>query len=395
MNSISTNEDAVIKKAFSWWKIWLAIFLGLSIASWMMYKSLTKQQFIPVEKGKGDYIWIGHNKTNTPNLSIISDFKKSTSGNFKIETLSDTLTSIEWTSTSFYWLLGAIVCMIGRDLFYMIRVRILTKKSLTWKGSFNVIMLWEFASALSPGVMSGATVAMFIMNREKVPLGTSTAIVIITAFMDNLFYVLMIPFVFLFIDQETLFPVNFNGSEGVKWIFWIGFMIKILLCLFLFSSIFLFPKLISRFLSGLFSLPFLKRWQANAIKTSTEIEIASKEFKNEPRSFWFKSFFATVCSWTSRYLVINCILNAFLGLSLLENIQILGKQLVLWLLMMISPTPGGSGVAEYAFGELLSTFSSSAILIASLAILWRLVSYFPYLFIGAILLPRWLKKSKM
>ena len=59
--------------------------------------------------------------------------------------------------------------------------------------------------------------------------------------------------------------------------------------------------------------------------------------------------------------------------------------------MMVSPTPGGSGVAEYAFGELLASFSASAILIVGLAILWRLVSYFPYLFIGAFILPRWLK----
>ena len=62
--------------------------------------------------------------------------------------------------------------------------------------------------------------------------------------------------------------------------------------------------------------------------------------------------------------------------------------------MMVSPTPGGSGVAEYAFGELLASFSTSAILIVGLAILWRLISYFPYLFIGAFILPRWLKSDK-
>jgi uncharacterized protein (TIRG00374 family) len=60
--------------------------------------------------------------------------------------------------------------------------------------------------------------------------------------------------------------------------------------------------------------------------------------------------------------------------------------------MRVSPTPGGSGIAEYAFGELLVDFSQSALLLASLAIVWRLMSYFPYLFIGAFLLPRWLKR---
>jgi uncharacterized protein (TIRG00374 family) len=61
--------------------------------------------------------------------------------------------------------------------------------------------------------------------------------------------------------------------------------------------------------------------------------------------------------------------------------------------MLVSPTPGGSGVAEFAFGELLVSFSQSTFLLAALAILWRLISYFPYLFIGAFLLPRWLKRN--
>lgn len=395
MSTLSGNDSSVIKKAFSWWKIWIAIFLGLSIASWMMYRSLNQQQLIPVEQGQGDYIWI---KTSTPsvspNLKNLSEFQPHQGGNYKIETLSDTLSSIEWTKSAFFWLFMAVLFMIGRDFFYILRIRLLTKNELSFKSSFNVIMLWEFASALAPGVISGATVAMFILNREKVALGRSTAIVIITAFMDNLFYVLLIPFVFIFIHQDFLFPSDLTGSTGVQLVFWMAFSIKIILCVFLFSSLFLFPKMTSTFLSFIFSFPFLKKWHSKAIKTSQEIELASQIFKKETFSFWLKTFLVTAGSWISRYLVINCILNAFLNLDVLTNIQILGKQLILWLLMMISPTPGGSGVAEYAFGELMSTFSSSAILIAGLAILWRLISYFPYLFIGAVLLPKWLKSRQ-
>jgi uncharacterized protein (TIRG00374 family) len=392
MTSIPSNDSAVIKKAFSWWKIWAAVFIGLSIASWKMYASLTTIHFMPVKNGTGDYIWKG-NKTNTPNLTSVLEFKKQLAGNYKIETLSDTLASIDWTINAFFWLFGAMMCMVLRDLFYIIRIRILTKKRLTWRQGFNVIMLWEFASALAPGVMSGATVAMFILNREKVPLGRSTAIVIITAFMDNLFYVILIPVVMIFLNQDYLFPENQTGSSSVQFLFWIAFSIKVILCLFLFASLFLFPQLIAKLITNLFRLPFLKKWKSNALKTSDEIIVASSEFKSEKFSFWFLTFCATAASWISRYLVINCILNAFLNLNLLNNIQILGKQLILWMLMMVSPTPGGSGIAEYAFGELMATFSTSVILIAGLAILWRLISYFPYLFIGAILLPRWLRKS--
>jgi uncharacterized protein (TIRG00374 family) len=272
---------------------------------------------------------------------------------------------------------------------------LLPHKELGWKSGFYVIMLWEFASALSPGVVGGAAVAMFILNREKIALGRSTAIVIVTAMLDNLFYVLMIPLVFLFIDQQDLFPRSTGSDLAVKWVFWIGFSAILSVCLFLFASIFLAPKLASGFLSIVFRLPILKRWRENALQTGKDIEIASAEMSKEPFIYWLKVFGATCGSWISRYLVINTIFQAFLQLGFIDHIMILGKQLVLWLFMLVSPTPGGSGVAEYAFGELLSDFSSSALLLTALAVLWRLISYFPYLFIGAVLLPRWIQKTSI
>jgi uncharacterized protein (TIRG00374 family) len=116
--------------------------------------------------------------------------------------------------------------------------------------------------------------------------------------------------------------------------------------------------------------------------------------RNETFGYWLKVFGFTCASWISRYLVINAILQAFLQLGFVDHILVLGKQLVLWLFMLVSPTPGGSGVAEYAFGELLVPFTQSTLLLAGLAVIWRLISYFPYLFIGAFLLPRWLRKNK-
>jgi len=384
--------DNRFESAFSWWKITLSVVIGLSIATFMMYRSLNKTRYIQVKEGQGSYIYIG--TSNTPDFSNKQLFKQQQNGNFEIDTIGSTLKKIDWTTSSFLWLFAAVLGMVGRDFFYILRIRILTRKQLNWSRSTLVILLWEFASALSPGVVGGAAVAMFILNKEKIPLGRSTAIVIITAFMDNLFYIIMIPFVLIFIDQTSLFPSHIENSQSVQFIFWSGFSVIFVVCLFLFLTLFYLPKLASKFLTLLFSIRFLKKWKTKAVQTGEDLEIASRELKKENSLFWVKTFMATLGSWVCRYLVINFILNAFIQLSFLDNILLLGKQLVLWLFMLISPTPGASGVAEYAFGELLSTFSSSAILIASLAILWRLISYFPYLFIGAIILPKWLRKSK-
>lgn len=339
-------------------------------------------------------MWVDGNHNNKVDLSNKKDFAESPHGTYVIQTVSHSLKTINWTKHTVLWMIGALIFMVGRDFFYMVRIRLLTKNRLAWKAAFYVIMLWEFASALSPGVVGGAAVAMFILNREGVPFGRATAIVIITAFMDNLFYVLMIPLVLLFINHTELISNGTEASLFLAWWFWVGFSIIFFVCLLLYLTIFWYPKLASQFLLFVFKLPFLNKWKVIALEWGKDIETASREFKKETSSYWVKVFLSTFASWISRYLVINAILTAFLNFGFIENIRILGKQLVLWLFMLVSPTPGGSGVAEYAFGELLSDFSSSTLLLAMLALIWRLISYFPYLLIGSLLLPSWIKRTR-
>jgi uncharacterized protein (TIRG00374 family) len=386
------ETPSIIERSFQGWKMWLGISIGVFVAAWMLYSSISATRFIEAENGKGSYRWEDKNHNQYVDLADTKEFIYDTNGTYRKQTVSDALRLIHWTPTSFLWILVALLCVVGRDFFYMLRIRLLTHNELTWKASFYVIMLWEFASALSPGVVGGVAVAMFILNKEKIDLGRSTAIVLITAMMDNLFYVLMIPFVFLFIDSATLFPSHSFGSSSVQFIFWTGFFVFLGLTLFLFTSLFILPSFAKRILGFVFSLPFLNRRKEKVTAIGDNIEKTALLMRKEPFSFWVKVFLATCGSWISRYLVINALLQAFLQLGLLDHIVLLGKQLVLWLLMRVSPTPGGSGIAEYAFGELLVDFSQSALLLASLAIVWRLMSYFPYLFIGAFLLPRWLKR---
>ena len=67
--------------------------------------------------------------------------------------------------------------------------------------------------------------------------------------------------------------------------------------------------------------------------------------------------------------------------------------LILWMVMVVSPTPGGSGISEYAFKEYYSDifYSTSAIIFVTLV--WRIISYYLYLVLGLIIIPNWIKKS--
>lgn len=385
-------KNSTISTTFKSWKIWFAALLGLGFACYMFFSTLSEVHFVKAEED-GTHNWIDYNQNKQVDFSDPKEFQFTVHGTYRQKTNSDFLTEISWGTNTFLFLGLAFLFMIGRDLAYMWRIKVLSHDFLTWKRSFFVIMIWEFASALAPGVASGSTVAMFILHKEKIPLGRSTAMVVITTMLDNLYFVLLISLIFMFVSTENLFPGSNTVQVGVEVLFWSGFVFFLSLFLLLFVSIFFFPHLIKNLLGFIFRFPFLRKWREAAIQTGVEVEQASNGFKKEKFSFWLKTFSATFLSWTSRFLVVNCVLSAFLTISLNSHLFILAKQYILWLLMRISPTPGGSGVAEFAFSELMSDFSKSAFLLATMAVIWRLISYLPYLIIGSIILPKWLKSK--
>ena len=122
-------------------------------------------------------------------------------------------------------------------------------------------------------------------------------------------------------------------------------------------------------------------------ETGTDLISTSRVFRKKSAAFWLKAFAATFFSWTARYWVVNFLLLAFFAID--GHILIFARQLVMWIMMLVSPTPGGSGFAEFVFSRYLGDFIPLGFAVV-MALVWRLVSYYPYLFIGAIMLPRWL-----
>lgn len=283
-----------------------------------------------------------------------------------------------------------------RDVGYMFRLRTLSDKKISWRNVFDDIMLWEFSSAITPSVVGGSGVAIFILSKEGIKVGRSTAIVMITAFLDELFYVVMVPLLFIFVGvnlfPETIPSIDVMGKAfGIKQVFWMGYGFMIFLISIIFFGIFINPTGLKKLLELIFKIPFLTKWKDAAAETGDDIITTSKELKGKSVSFWIETFGATALSWTSRFLVANFLLMAFTQLSFGDNLLVLARQLIMWVIMLISPTPGSAGVAELAFGSFLQEFTPMGVTII-LAVLWRLFTYYPYLFIGAIVLPNWVQR---
>ncbi len=306
-----------------------------------------------------------------------------------------------FTLQSLFWFFVSFLMMAVRDFGYMIRIRLLTNNKLTWRSAFNTIMLWEFTSAITPSAIGGTSVAIFFINKEGVKLGRSTAVVMVTSFLDELYFILTFPLILLFIGRTDIFAFGDSMMEGLPWYrnqFFMfaltGYFLKLVYTIVISYGLFYNPRGLKWLLLWIFKLPIIKRWRPQANESGSDLIATSDEFRRWPFKNWLKAFAATALSWTARYWIVNTLILAFFGFELLgwnDHILIFGKQLVMWIMMLVSPTPGGSGFAEWVFKEFLSNMIPLGTGMA-MAFMWRLVSYYPYLVIGAFVVPKWIRK---
>ncbi|MEG1372177.1 MAG: lysylphosphatidylglycerol synthase transmembrane domain-containing protein [Mucinivorans sp.] len=325
----------------SWWKIAIPVVLGLGFAAYLIYTEVKPEVFYAL--------------------------------NFTIKT--------------FLYIVLAFLFMAGRDFGYMIRIRLFARGELTWRQAFRVIMLWEFTSAVTPTTIGGTSVAVVFVHKEGLSVGKSATMVMLTAFFDEFFFAVVFPLVVMIVGFDRLF--SFAGASTLMPVIIAGYVVKFSLAAGLSYGLFFNPKGLGRIIIGFFSLPFLRRWRKGAIQASSDLNLSAREIKKYKWHFWLKAFGATSMSWVSRFLVANAIFLAFVSVE--DHILVFARQLAMWVPMIISPTPGGAGFAEYIFQNFLGDVivGAQSSLTPVIALLWRMVTYYPYLIIGALIIPRW------
>jgi uncharacterized membrane protein YbhN (UPF0104 family) len=393
---VKGTDEQDIRQRFRMRKVLVPVLIGMLAAGWLLWRDLGKERFERALNGGGTYSWVDANKNNIPDLADPKEFVavQDGSGEYRRLTTRDILRTIDWTWYSTGWLLMALLATAFRDLGYIYRMRVLSDGHLSWRQSFNVTFLWEFASALTPSVVGGSGIAMFIIGREGIPLGRATAIVLVTALMDELFYVIMVPLVFLAVGMNNLFPAQLDHAFWglpIKTIFGIGYLFILVLVGAIFYGVFFRPRAFKFALLRVFKLPFLRRWRPAVIKVGDDIVLTSEELRGKSRDFWAKAFAATCFSWANRFVVINLIAAAFFTVN--DHMLLYARQLIMWVILLISPTPGGSGVAEIAFSGFFRDLLPAVGYIGAIAVIWRVLSYYLYLFIGTLILPRWLRRT--
>lgn len=326
---------------------------------------------IPIAIGIGVFVWLF-------------------SGEFSI----DIFKQINFDSRLIIALVFAILFVVGRDWGMCWRFVTLTDRTLSWQRSLKVTMLCEFTSTITPTSVGGGALSMIFLNREGINWGRATTITMITLFLDELFFVISCPIVILLFSDDALFGFTTSEfSQGLKLIFWIIYIAIAIWTAILYLGIIAKPHAVKKILMKIFSWRLLRRWHKGMEEMSNNMLSTSIDIKTRSKKWWGKAFAATAISWLSRYLLVNAL---FWGLyPAADQLIVLARQFIVWAILMVSPTPGGSGVSEYLFTEYYGDMITGGAMVMILALLWRVLSYYIYLLIGTFMMPSFLAAKKI
>ena len=284
--------------------------------------------------------------------------------------------------------------LAAKDGVNMLRLKFMSGRSLAWYPVFRVILLWEFAIAVTPPVIGATAVLVFIMYKEGLSLGKALAFTFLLATFDNLFFLTASPLA-LWFSEGAVLPESQATVEvldrGLGSLFWLSYGLIAMYTTFMLSAVLLFPKTIRQLTKSIMSLSWLKRWKQIVMKQADDLVLVSQVLKGKKISFWFGLLGITYGVWALKFGVLNVLVSGFSDLTLGDHAIVLGRHLVMWIIMLVSPAPGNAGTAEFIFPAFYEDYLGEYTFICSL--LWRLFSFYPYLLFGALLLPGWLRRQ--
>ena len=281
----------------------------------------------------------------------------------------------------------AALFMVCQNLALTQRFKILVGKKLSWKQVFRVNMLCEFTSAATPSAVGGSSLIAVYLHKEGMTGGEGTSVMIANLFLDELFLDLACLGVLAAFPADVLFMGNAALDTGVQIVFLAVLAVVCLWTLLLYVALFHKADWVSRSLAALFSLPFLRRWKGSVEKLGGDLVTSSRALSKRSFGFWLKCFLVTAWAWCSRYWVVNALLFAFSSGG--DHLLAFARQLVIWMILVVTPTPGGSGFGEYMFKVYYGDFFAAAGTALIAAFIWRLITYYSYLIVGVCIMPQW------
>ncbi len=288
-----------------------------------------------------------------------------------------TETSITWKAISQANIGLLLVALLFHGLFWVfwaLRLKFLAAlldHSVTFLHSLRTTLASNFLAAITPSSAGGEPLRVKMLSDAGMSYGSATAVVLAERLLDAIFFIAALPVFLLISDFSIGFGLKVGGVFLIFLVIFIVFLRELLKR----------PERIGRLLN------WVKRKSGNGrVIRAIEREVwmfrdAAIELAKDSKAQLSALLAITALIWLSEFLVPSLLL-----LSLGEDPSFLysiTSQLIIVIISLIPLTPGSSGIAEFSMSYLYSQFVPQHVL-GVLVGLWRGITYFTNLVVGAI-----------
>ena len=304
--------------------------------------------------------------------------------------------TMSWNGRSILFFSLAIGVCVLRHIILSLRLRLMSDDHFSFKKSVQLMFIWEFAAAISPTSIGGAATAIIFLAQEKLSAARSMTIVLYSVVLESLYFLVSILIALIIIGPNFINPdvLNYSSSNAYNVSFYIIILFMLAYGLFFFYGLFISPQSIKKFLFFIGKARILKRWRSKIEKTANDIINSSRELKSKKINYHFKNFVLSGLAWICKFLTVPLIIFAVIQQidpTLFDTVLLTFRNQSMYVITAFTPTPGGSGFAEVLFDNFFSDYISLTAA-TIIAILWRLITYYFYLFSGFIVTPLWVKE---
>jgi|DewCreStandDraft_5_1066085.scaffolds.fasta_scaffold00387_46 uncharacterized membrane protein YbhN (UPF0104 family) len=217
----------------------------------------------------------------------------------------------------------------------------------------------EFANAVSLGGSGGMPMVVVYFARTGMGWGAATSVAAAAVLMDGAWNI------------TTLAVASFSDPDLRP---------AVVSILALIAVLYLLRHRVGHFFDRLVRYGPLRRWQDILLREWEQGREALRHMG--PRQI-AGAMALTGLMWTTRYAMLNSLISAYRPLRIAQQFNLIVRQVVYQGLLLISPTPGGAGTAELAFGTVFGDFLEGTPREA-IWVVWRFLTYYFYLIPGGL-----------
>lgn len=300
-------------------------------------------------------------------------------------------------------MLGAAAMTLARVVFGGWRISFISRHSLNFKAGIRCQLMWDFASNISPSVVGGAPLTAYYISRESrvtsmetkvsrkgpIPIGDASAIMTYVMLLDQVWFALSVPVILAASLYMDVIPDSV-GRLGLwtAMIYFVGLMAYA--GVFAYATLFR-PELLSKLASGLFSLPFLRRFRGGVLGEMEQFIARAGVLRKQKKDFFLRGFALTTGTWLARYFLAVLVIMSFV--PDVDALLLIMRSIAQTISSLIMPTPGGAGGIEGLYALFFGDLLPSASLILPSLITWRILGYYVFLVVGVTISTRHLQRT--